>query len=145
MTCLPLPYSDSIFAVLIEELGAIGAFGLIGLYGLFMWRGLRIAKNAPDLFGSVMAAGLTFWVVIEAALNMLSIVGRLPLLGNTLPFFSYGGSSLVSILAAVGIIFSISRSTGKPVREKVEQRSYSATADLRRRDRRRRVPRAHRA
>jgi cell division protein FtsW len=139
---LPYAATDSIFAVVVEELGLFGAILLIGLYGILLWRGLTIAAKAPDMLGSVMAAGLTFWIVIEAAINMTVMVGLLPFAGNALPFISAGGSNLISTLAAIGILLAISRQSGKkPPAESIERRSYSASVDLRRRDRRRSVPR----
>jgi cell division protein FtsW len=145
---LPFAATDSIFAVVVEELGLFGALTLIGLYGILLWRGLKIAAKAPDSFGSVMAAGLTFWIVIEAVINMAVMVGLLPFAGNALPFISAGGSNLISTLAAIGILLSISRRSGqKAPAETVpkERRSYSASVDLRRRDRRRGLSRARRA
>ncbi|MGA2490805.1 MAG: putative peptidoglycan glycosyltransferase FtsW [Anaerolineales bacterium] len=139
---LPFPATDSIFAVIVEELGMFGAMVLIGLYGVLLWRGLVIAFKAPDMLGSVLAAGLTFWIVIEAAINMAVMVGLLPFAGNALPFISAGGSNLITTLAAIGILISISRQSGKKVPdESNERRSYSASVDLRRRYRRRSVPR----
>jgi cell division protein FtsW len=139
---LPYAATDSIFAVVVEELGLFGAMALIGLYGVLLWRGLAIAAKAPDMLGSVMAAGLTFWIVIEAAINMAVMVGLLPFAGNALPFISAGGSNLISILSAIGILLGISRQSGKKVpAESNERRSYSASVDLRRRDRRRSVSR----
>ena len=86
---------------------------LIVLYGILLWRGLAIAAKAPDMLGSVMAAGLTFWIVIEAAINMAVMVGLLPFAGNALPFVSAGGSNLISTLAAIGILLGISRQSGQ--------------------------------
>ncbi|HBG73918.1 MAG: hypothetical protein A2X25_03335 [Chloroflexi bacterium GWB2_49_20] len=143
LTGLQLPHSDSIFAVLVEETGLLGTICLISLYGFILWRGMRISKNAPDMLGSLMAAGLTFWIVIEAAINMGAIVGIFPLAGTALPFISYGGSSLLSFLAAIGILMNISRQSGKTAQID-ERRSYSASVDLRGRDRRRRVSRPRR-
>ena len=139
---LPYAATDSIFAVVVEELGLMGAVVLIALYGVLLWRGLVISARAPDTLGSVMAAGLTFWIGIEAAINMAVMVGLLPFAGNALPFISAGGSNLVCTMAAIGILLGISRQSGKkaPV-ENSERRSYSATVDLRRRDRRRSVSR----
>ena len=100
-----------------------------------------------------MAAGLTFWIVIEAAINMAVMVGLLPFAGNALPFVSAGGSNLLSTLAAIGILLNISRQSGHadPSRsgtgtksEGEERKTYSASVDLRRRDRRRSVPRTRR-
>jgi cell division protein FtsW len=147
LTNLPVPPTDSIFAVVAEELGLVGTLGLIGLFGVLLWRGIKIARRAPDSLGMVMAAGLTFWIVIEAFINMGVMVGLFPFAGNALPFVSAGGSNLVSSLAAIGILVNISRQSGKPAPqpEKTEERrSYSATVDLRRRDRRRRFTRSSR-
>ena len=143
---LPFAATDSIFAVLVEELGLFGAASLIGLYGLVLWRGLKIAQKAPDSLGSVMAAGLTFWIILEAIINMSMMVGLFPVAGNALPFVSAGGSNLISSMTAIGILLSISRLSGKkaPVENK-ERRSYSASVDLRRRDRRRSVSRTRRS
>jgi cell division protein FtsW len=142
---LPFAATDSIFAVLVEELGLFGSFALIGLYGIVLWRGLKIASKAPDLLGSVLAAGLTFWIVIEAVINMSMMVGLFPVAGNALPFISAGGSNLISSMAAIGILLSVSRQSGKkaPV-ESEERRTLSASVDLRRRDRRRSVSRTRR-
>jgi cell division protein FtsW len=141
-----LPYSatDSIFAVVVEELGLVGAFGLISLYAVLAWRGLKIASRAPDSLGSVLAAGLTFWIVIEAGINMAVMVGLLPFAGNALPFISAGGSNLLSMLAAIGILLNISRQSGQVLPEGEERKIYNASVDLRRRDRRRSVSRTRR-
>lgn len=148
---LPFAATDSIFAVIVEELGILGAVALIGLYGMFVWRGLKIASRAPDLLGAVLAGGLTFWIAIEALINMAVMVGLLPFAGNALPFVSAGGSSLISSLAAIGILIGISRQSGQKtpaaVTESVEsqeRRSYGASVDLRRRDRRRGLSRTRR-
>ncbi|HKZ43492.1 MAG TPA: putative peptidoglycan glycosyltransferase FtsW [Anaerolineales bacterium] len=143
LTGLQLPHSDSIFAVLVEETGLFGALILVTLYGLVLWRGLKISRNAPDMLGSLMAAGLTFWICIEATLNMGAIVGVLPLAGSALPFISYGGSSLLSNMAAIGILMSIARQQNT-VNNSQERRPYRATVDLRGGDRRRRVSRTRR-
>jgi cell division protein FtsW len=134
---LPFAATDSIFAVIVEELGLFGAIGLIGLYAALAWRGVKIASRAPDMLGSLMAGGLTFWIIIEAAINMAVMVGLLPFAGNALPFVSAGGSNLLSTLAAIGILLNISRQSDKVTRNANERMIYSATVDLRRRDRRR--------
>lgn len=108
-TVLPFESTDSIFAVIVEELGFIGATATVGLYGLITWRGFTIAKRAQDMLGSLIAVGLTIWLAFEASINMLSVVGWFPFAGNALPFISYGGSNLLVSLAAVGILFNISR------------------------------------
>jgi len=145
VTGLPFATNDSIFAVIVEELGLFGAVITVGLYGLLLYRGLKIAAKAPDSLGVLLAAGLTFWIVIEALINMAGMVGLLPAAGNVLPFVSQGGSNLVMSIVAIGILLSISRQASEsgPVAE--EWRSYGASVDLRRRNRRRRVSRARRS
>jgi cell division protein FtsW len=138
LTGLEVAPTDSIFAVLVEETGLMGAMILIGLYVVILWRGIRIANKAPDMLGSIMAAGLTFWLMIEAVINMGVIVGIFPLAGTALPFISAGGSNLLSFMAAMGILMNISRQSGQTVHVE-ERRSYSASVDWRGRDRRRRV------
>jgi cell division protein FtsW len=144
MTGLPVPPTDSIFAVVVEELGLIGALVLILLYAGIVWRGLVIARRAPDMLGTLMATGLVIWIGLEAGINMMVMVGLLPFAGNALPFISAGGSNLVSCLAAVGILLSISRQQGQTVAED-EWRAESATDDLRGRNRRRRLSRPGRS
>lgn len=145
LTGLEVAPTDSIFAVLVEETGLFGATLLIGLYAVILWRGIRIANKAPDMLGSIMAAGLTFWLMIEAVINMGVIVGIFPMAGTALPFISAGGSNLLSFMAAMGILMNISRQAGQKVEAEVdERRSYSASVDWRGRDRRRRVSRPRR-
>src|SRR5690606_22791248 len=112
VTGLPVPPTDSVFAVVVEELGWIGAVALIGLYGFLVWRGLVIARRAPDMLGTLLATGLVLWIGLEALINMAVMVGLLPFAGNALPFVSSGGSNLVTTLAALGILFNISRQKG---------------------------------
>ena len=141
-TGLPLPHTDSIFAVLAEETGFFGSFILIALYLILIWRGYKIAQKAPDRLGSLMAFGLTSWIVIEALLNIAVMIGLFPVAGNNLPFISAGGSSMVTNLAAIGIIINIARQ-GEGL--KFQERSQtSATVELRRRDWRRSVSGADR-
>jgi cell division protein FtsW len=147
LTGLPVPPTDSIFAVIAEELGIFGSAALIGLYGVLIWRGLRIAQRAPDLLGTLIAAGLTFWIAIEAVINMAVMVGLFPFAGNTLPMISAGGSNLTASLAAIGILMNISRqgNSKSPMPEDPdERRDFFATISLRRRNGRRGVPRARR-
>jgi cell division protein FtsW len=139
LTGLPVPPTDSIFAVVGEEVGLIGSAALVGLYSLFLWRGLEIARRAPDGLGALLAAGLSLWIAIEAFVNMAVMVNLLPFAGNALPFISAGGSNLLVSLAAVGILLNISRLSTQT--KEREERTFSAVVDLRRRDRRRRVSR----
>jgi len=106
---LPEPAGDSIAAVIGEELGFVGLIILIFLFCLFAYFGLKIARNAPDKFSELLAAGLTCLIVIQALINILAIVGLIPLTGLTLPFISYGGSSLLTSLVATGILLNISK------------------------------------
>lgn len=106
---LPLSWTDNIFAVIGEETGLIGALVLTLLFALLAHRGLRIALRAPDNFGMLLATGLTTLLVLQALLHAAVLVAAVPPTGVTLPFISYGGSSLVTTLAAVGILLSVSR------------------------------------
>ncbi len=108
-TGLPVAPTDSIFAVIAEETGLIGTGFVILAYVVFLWRGLAIARRAPDKLGALLASGITIWIVIEAMLNMAVMVNLLPQAGNALPLISYGGSSLTITLAAIGILMNISR------------------------------------
>ncbi len=140
LTGLPVPPTDSIFAVIAEELGLFGAAGTVMLYVLLVWRGLRIAEKAPDMLGSLLASGLTFWLALEAVINMLVMVGLVPFAGNALPFISAGGSNMVASLAAIGILMNVSRQAESGL-EREEWRNFGATIDLRRRNRRRSISR----
>lgn len=102
-------HNDFIFTIWCEELGLVGAVLLIALYGFFVWRGLYIARKAPDTFSSLTAFGITFQVAIQATLNILVVTDIFPNTGVSLPFFSYGGSSLVMLMAEMGVLLSISK------------------------------------
>jgi cell division protein FtsW len=137
LTGLPVPHTDSIFAVVGEETGVVGSVFLVSLFGLLLWRGLNIARRAPDGMGALLASGLTVWLALEAFVNMGVMVGLLPFAGNALPFISAGGSNLMVSLAAIGILFNISRLSEKS--KEVQEKSFSAVVNLRGRDWRRRV------
>lgn len=139
---LPVPPTDSIFAVITEELGLFGALFTLLLYVLFIWRGLKIASQAPDMLGTLLAAGLTCWIGLEAAINILVIVGLMPFAGNALPFISAGGSNLTASLAAVGILMNISRQAGADSEQQDDWRNFGAVFNLRGRNRRRSVSRS---
>ena len=146
LTGLPFAPTDSIFAVVAEELGIFGSVLLMGLYGALVWRGLVIARRAPDMLGTLLASGITFWIGIEALINMAVMVGLMPFAGNALPFISAGGSNLVSTLSAIGIMLNISRQSGESVKiEDNDWRSFGAVVDLRRGNGRRSVPRSRRS
>lgn len=142
VTGLPVPPTDSIYAVVIEELGWFGGVGLIALFGALIWRGMVIARRAPDMLGTLIASGLVIWIGMEALINMAVMVGLLPFAGNALPFVSAGGSNLVTTLAALGILFNVSRQANSTNVTDDEWRSYGAVANLRWWDGRRRVPRS---
>lgn len=106
---LPEPYNDFIFAVVCEELGFLGASIVICLFAMLVWRGFAIAARCPERFGSLVAAGLSTQVGIQTLLNIAVVTNTLPNTGISLPFFSYGGTSLVMLMGEMGIILSISR------------------------------------
>jgi len=122
-----------------------GAVFLMLLYALLVWRGLSIARRAPDMLGTLLASGVTFWIGLEALINMAVMVNLMPFAGNALPFISAGGSNLVSMLCAIGIMLNISRQSGATAKmEENEWRSFGAIIDLRWRNGRRSVSRARR-
>jgi cell division protein FtsW len=126
LTGLPVPPTDSIFAVVGEELGLIGTSVVVILYGVILWRGLVIARRAPDMLGSLIAAGISIWITLEAFINMAVMVGLVPFAGNALPLVSFGGSNLVATLGALGILLNISRASN--VKHQREERILDATA-----------------
>ena len=109
---LPLSWSDNIFAIVGEELGLIGTLLVILLFALFTYRGLRIASRTPDMFGSLLAVGLTCLITLQALLHIAVVVAVAPPTGITLPFVSFGGSSMITVLGGTGILLSISRFQG---------------------------------
>ncbi len=108
---LPEPHTDFIFSIIGEELGFIGSLVIVVLFILFIWRGAKIAVHAPDLFGSLLAAGLTFTIGLQALVNIGVVTGSLPTKGVPLPFLSFGGSSLLCTMVGVGILLNISKHT----------------------------------
>lgn len=106
---LPEPQNDFIFAVVCEELGFVGALIIMILFALLVWRGMVISLRAPDKFGTLLGMGLTAQVGLQAMLNIAVVTNTLPNTGISLPFFSYGGTSLVMLLAQMGVVLSISR------------------------------------
>ncbi|MBU1261315.1 MAG: putative lipid II flippase FtsW [Planctomycetes bacterium] len=104
---LPEPHTDFIFSVIGEELGLVGIFLILGLYSVIVWRGLAIARNTDDLFGSFVALGLTSALALQVIVNMGVCLGLLPTKGLALPFLSYGGTSLLINMASIGILMNI--------------------------------------
>jgi len=107
---LPEPHTDFIFSVIGEELGLIGVMAILGLYFLILWRGISIARNAEDYYGSIVAIGLTATIGIQVCVNMGVALGLLPAKGLALPFLSYGGTSLLINMASIGILMNITAS-----------------------------------
>ncbi len=108
---VPEPHNDFIFAIVCEELGILGALAVIALFCALIWRGFTIAMRASDTFGSFLALGLTFHVGLQALLNILVVTNTIPNTGISLPFFSYGGTALIILLAEMGIVLSVSRAS----------------------------------
>jgi cell division protein FtsW len=106
---LPEPYNDFIFSILAEELGFIGGSLVLMLFLLILWRGMRVAITAPDQFGSLLAVGIVGMIAIQVIINVGVVTGMFPVTGITLPFLSYGGSSLTLILTGMGVLLNISR------------------------------------
>lgn len=107
---LPEPMGDSIFAIIAQELGFAGVITVISLFAVLGWYGFKIAKSAKDGFGALLATGIVSWILIQSFMNMSAISGLLPLTGVPLPFISYGGTSLVVLLTACGIVYNIQKS-----------------------------------
>jgi cell division protein FtsW len=132
---LPFPYTDSIFAILGDELGLIGTLVVIMLFLVLAYRGVRIALRAPDASGALLATGITTWLVFQAWVNMAVVASLIPMTGITLPFISYGGSSLCVGLIAVGILLNVGR-------QAAQAPATVSRAPRRRRDGRARQPAA---
>jgi cell division protein FtsW len=108
---LPEVATDSIFAVVAEEMGFIITVSVVALFMAIMWQGVQVAKHAPDSFGKIVATGVVTWISFQAVVNMMAMLSLLPLTGIPLPLISYGSTSMATILAAVGILINISRQT----------------------------------
>ncbi len=137
---LPAPHTDSIFAVIGEEIGLLGAVIVLSLFAFLILRGFKISRHQPDKLATLLASGITFWIGLEAVVNMAVLLGLLPFAGNALPLFSYGGSSLVTNMAAVGLLLNISRR--KPIEGKAKE--HVTSIGFGRRNRRGRVSRVGR-
>ena len=133
---LPYPHTDFIFAILGEELGFVGGVGIIVLFMLFVWRGIHIAQHTTDPFGCLIAIGITTLIGLQTVVNIGVVTGMLPAKGITLPFISYGGSSLLVSLFSIGILLNISRDMGEAsdlysspeIEPRVGEKSLSANA-----------------
>src|SRR5690606_35871309 len=132
-----------IFAVIGEELGLLGALLVVFLFSLLAYRGLRAALRAPDTFGMLLATGITSLLVLQAILNIAVVTAVAPATGVTLPFITYGGSSLVTVMGAIGILLNISRAAPRSSAQnsqKPELRNAYARFDFGWRNRRSRLP-----
>ncbi|HEX4978598.1 MAG TPA: putative lipid II flippase FtsW [Acidimicrobiales bacterium] len=109
---LPAAHTDFIFAIIGEELGLVGTLSVIAMFATFAALGVRAALRAPDRFGTLLAGGVTAWIVGQATVNLGAVVGLLPITGVPLPFVSAGGSSLVPLMAAVGVLLNVTRAGG---------------------------------
>ena len=110
---LPEPQNDLIFAVLAEELVFVGAIFVIMLFALFVWRGIVVAIKSDDMFGTLIAIGITTMIGLQALINIAVVTNTIPVTGMPLPFFSYGGSAMLADLMAVGVLLSISKNEKK--------------------------------
>jgi len=111
LSLLPHPMSDSIFAIIAEEFGFLGSLLLIGLFLAFFWRSIKIAVNSRDDFSKFLALGISLWIITQAFLNISGLTGSAPMGGVPLPFFSYGGSHLLTEIIGMGILLNISRNS----------------------------------
>jgi cell division protein FtsW len=110
---IPEPHNDFIFSILSEELGFVGCALVIILFAIFIWRGVLIAMRSPDMFGSLMAIGITTLVAVQVILNIAVVTSSVPATGMPLPFFSYGGTALFILLCEMGVLLNISRASVK--------------------------------
>jgi cell division protein FtsW len=113
---VPNAHTDFIFAILGEELGLLGELAVLALFGALLWAGIRIALRAPDVFGKLLAGGITAWLGLQAVVNLGAVTGIMPITGVPLPFVSFGGSSLVVSMGAVGVLLSVGRA-GLPAKK----------------------------
>ena len=107
------PHNDFIFSIIAEELGFVGCILVFVLFAVFIWRGVLIAMKAPDMFGSLVAVGITSLVGVQAIINVAVVTSSMPVTGMQLPFFSYGGTALFLLLCEMGVLLSISRASSK--------------------------------
>ena len=106
---LPEPQTDFIFSIISEEFGVVGSFIVVGLFSLILYRGIKIALNTKDSFSKYLAFGMIFQIIFQTTMNLMVVIGLIPVTGVTLPFISYGGSSLLISMVSMGILLNISR------------------------------------
>lgn len=124
---LPFPYINSIFAIIGEELGFIGCAIIVILFLFLAFRGFRLARRTQDIYGALLATGITTWLILQAMINIGSSTGSIPYTGVPLPFITYGGSSLVITMAAIGVLLNISRYIQKPEHPALSTRTITKT------------------
>jgi cell division protein FtsW len=129
---VPNAHTDFIFAIIGEELGLLGTLSIVLLFIAFAYGGVRVAQRAPDPFGRYLAGGVTIWIVVQALVNIGAVVGVLPITGVPLPLVSAGGSSMLVLLAATGMLLNVARQEVWPARAPV----LATTAQAERRGRR---------
>lgn len=122
---LPFPYTDSIFPIIGEELGFVGSAAIVILFLFLAFRGFRLARRTPDLYGALLATGITTWLVLQAMINIGANTGTIPYTGVPLPFISFGGSSLVVSLAGIGVLLNISRYIQEPEKSALSRKALS--------------------
>lgn len=110
---IPEPQTDFIYAIICEELGFVGAVLVLLLFAVLIWKGIIIARKAPDTFSSLTVAGITALIAVQVLLNIAVVTSTMPVTGIPLPFFSYGGTSLFLLLTEIGIVLNVSRYTNK--------------------------------
>ena len=114
---LPEPQTDFIFSIIAEEFGVVGAFIVVGLFAIILYRGIKIALSTTDQFAKFLCIGMTFQIIFQAIMNLMVVIGMIPVTGVTLPFLSYGGSSLLISMISMGILLNVSRNI-KGINEK---------------------------
>ena len=128
---VPNAHTDFIFAIIGEELGLLGTLSILLLFVAFAYAGVRVAQRAPDPFGRYLAAGVTVWIVVQALVNIGAVVGVLPITGVPLPLVSFGGSSMLVLLAATGMLLNVARHEVWSVRAPVIATTTKAAAERR--------------
>jgi cell division protein FtsW len=128
---VPNAHTDFIFAIIGEELGLLGTLSILLLFAAFAYAGVRVAQRAPDPFGRYLAGGVTVWIVVQALVNIGAVVGALPITGVPLPLVSFGGSSMLVLLAATGLLLNVARHEVWTVRAPVFATTTKAAAERR--------------
>jgi cell division protein FtsW len=129
---VPNAHTDFIFAIIGEELGLLGTLSILLLFVAFAYAGVRVAQRAPDPFGRYLAGGVTVWIVVQALVNIGAVVGVLPITGVPLPLVSFGGSSMLVLLAATGMLLNVARHEVWSVRAPVLATTAAAERRVRR-------------